>query len=122
MEFAFSEDCLLLKAQLSIYSVDVLHKCFYWYTAEFAVDIEVQADDMVLVRLCPKNKDLTSDEHGALVNRIKTDLIDFKARDIITKETRNIRDLLVAKAFAHSDQFDSKPAGNVSDPLGYDPE
>ncbi len=33
-------------------------------------------------------------------------LIDFKTRDIINKETKNIREILLIKAFANNDEFE----------------
>jgi hypothetical protein len=45
-------------------------------------------------------------------------LIDFSLRDIVTKETQNIRDLLIAKAFSNG-EFDEEPTGDASDPVGF---
>jgi hypothetical protein len=56
-----------------------------------------------------------------LLTKIKRDLVDFKTRDIISAETRNIREILIAKAFANDDSFDEPPPDNVNDPLGFDP-
>ena len=50
----------------------------------------------------------------------KRDLIDFKLRDIVTKETQTIRELITAKAFAYFD-LDDNPATEISDPVGFNP-
>jgi His-Xaa-Ser system protein HxsD len=52
--------------------------------------------------------------------KLERDLIDFNLRDIVTKETQNVRDLLIAKAFSNG-EFDEEPRGEVSDPVGFDP-
>ena len=52
--------------------------------------------------------------------KLTRDLIDFNLRDIVTKETQNVRDLLIAKAFSHG-EFYEVPVGEVSDPVGYTP-
>ena len=55
------------------------------------------------------------------IKKLKNDLIDFQVRDIVTKETKNVRDLLIAKAFATTDKYETNPPGEVSDPVGFKP-
>ena len=52
--------------------------------------------------------------------KIKNDLVDFKTRDIINTETKDIRNILVAKAFYPYEEGLSKPPGDISDPVGFD--
>ena len=52
------------------------------------------------------------------LQKLERDLIDFNLRDIVTKETKNIRDLLTAKAFSNG-EFDELPPGELSDPVGF---
>jgi len=59
-------------------------------------------------------------EFDDILTTIKKDLIDFKTRDIVAKETANIRTLLIAKAFANNDEFDEVPFGDINDPIGFD--
>ena len=47
--------------------------------------------------------------------------MDFEVRNIVTKETKNVRDLLIAKAFASTDEYESEPPGEISDPVGFKP-
>jgi len=121
MEIALTKEYVEVKVQLNTYSLDVLHKCFYWYDDQFAVEIEAEAEKVGIVKLYPKKLILNENKFSELINQIRTDLVDFKTRDIVTKETKNVRDLLIAKAFAHSDEFDAQPTGEVSDPVGFDP-
>lgn len=100
-----------------LYSVEVIHKCFYWYGDKFSVDIKVEGDFFV-IDISELGNEGTIEKIFA---KIKNDLIDFKTREIISTETKNIRDLLVAKAFANG-EFDESPSGEISDPVGFNPE
>lgn len=100
-----------------IYSDDVLFKCFYWYGADYNIDINKKNTTYLITITCKTDMGIN---HDALLMKIKQDLIDFKLRDIVTKETKNIRELLTAKAFAHF-QTDENPLTEISDPVGFDP-
>lgn len=99
-----------------LYNEDVIYKCFYWYGADFNIDIN-KINSTFLINITSK---LGTINHNELVLKIKQDLIDFKLRDIVTKETKNIRELLIAKAFANFES-DDNPSTEISDPVGFDP-
>jgi hypothetical protein len=61
---------------------------------------------------------LSQEQLEILLQKLERDLIDFNLRDIVTKETKNIRDLLTAKAFSNG-EFDELPPGELSDPVGF---
>jgi His-Xaa-Ser system protein HxsD len=61
---------------------------------------------------------LPKEQLEELLQKLERDLIDFNLRDIVTKETKNIRDLLTAKAFSNG-EFDELPPGEISDPVGF---
>jgi His-Xaa-Ser system protein HxsD len=121
MKIDLKGNCIEITVPLAIYSLEVLHKCFYWYGERFTVDIEIESNEKGVVRLIPKEKTQNEEEFKLLSEKIRTDLIDFKTRNIVTKETRNVRDLLIAKAFAHSDEFEARPPGEITDPVGFNP-
>src|SRR5262249_11400252 len=89
---------LMVHVEKAIYSEDVIHKCFYWYGGTFEVDVSTHDENLFLIRLKPKNGLV---DLQAVIEKIRRDLIDFKLRDIVTKETKTIRELIVAKAFAY---------------------
>jgi His-Xaa-Ser system protein HxsD len=107
---------LLIEKEL--YSEQVLHKCFYWYGGDFDVEIAVHSEDLFEVTLRPTNllADLT-----ATVGKVKRDLIDFRLREIVERETRTVRELLVAKAFAYYG-IDDTPQTEITDPVGFNPD
>ena len=109
---------VLLDARL--YNIDVVHKCFYWYGATFVVDIQLLDNELVKVILFSKNEDDLTLSFDKMVGKIRNDIIDFKLRDLVTKETQNVRDLLIAKAFAYY-ETDEEPHTDVSDPVGFNP-
>jgi His-Xaa-Ser system protein HxsD len=111
---------LLLDAGL--YPEAVVFKCFYWYGAEYEVFIDRAADGRSLsVVLSPRKGSLMGEQVDALISRVRRDLVDFKTRDIVARETQSIRELLVAKAFASFDEFDEPPLGGVGDLGGVGP-
>ena len=108
-----------LSLDSSIYTLDAIKKCIYWYTDKFAVEIK-QLDNQFIISLDPKNEEKNLDE-SEVIKKLKNDLIDFEVRNVVTKETKNIRDLLIAKAFATTDEYESKPPGEITDPVGFKP-
>lgn len=103
-----------------LYNSDVLHQCFYWYTGDFEVEITSHDQSNYCVSLISTGE--TAPDLQILTAKIKRDLIDFKLRQIVTKETQTIRDLIVAKAFANYEtDSEEEPAGEISDPVGFNP-
>ena len=100
--------------------IATLHKCFYWYTRDYRVLIEpaVLADH---TRACLAPKEGTPPVSPARLDQVYNDLLDFKLRELIAEETRNVRELLIAKAFAHYDTEQPLLAG-ISDPVGFHPQ
>ncbi len=121
MRFETTDNELLLYVDAAVYTQDVLHKCFYWYGNTYSIDIDHDSENTYKVSLRPLAGGNLPEELEVICDRIKRDLIDFKLRDIVTKETRVIRELLVAKAFAYYGLEDN-PTSEVSDPVGSDPK
>lgn len=103
----------------SLYNETVVYKAFYWYAGSYEVDIASDKEARFVVRVRPKEGELSDLHLAHLRERVHQDLIDFKTRHIIETETRAVRELLVAKAFAHGDEFDETPPGDPSDPVGF---
>lgn len=117
MEFNVKGAVLTVQVARSIYNIDVLHKCFYWYGADFDVTIgELDEKHYVVELICNEPEH----DFAESISKIKRDIVDFKLRDTVTKETHAIRDLIAAKAFAYYDD-DNHPTTELSDPVGFDP-
>lgn len=112
-----TDNAIHLSLAEDLYSEDVLFKCFYWYGADYSISIDKNYGEYTVAVTAKTEVRIN---HDTLLLKIKNDLIDFKLRDIVTKETKNIRELLTAKAFAHF-QTDENPSSEISDPVGFDP-
>ncbi len=117
-----SERHLELRLRPDLYPEAVLYKCFYWYGQDYDVTIDrVEGEETFVVLLSARRLPLSGTDLAQLVSRVKRDLIDFRTRDIVARETQAIRELLVAKAFASSDELDEPPLGSVADLGGIQP-
>lgn len=112
-----SDEHIEISVDNSVYSKDALFKCLYWYTNVFQIDVITQ-DGHFHIKLTP-SVHLSDEERKDYLVKLNRDLVDFNLRDIITKETKNIRELLIAKAFSNG-EFDEEPPGSISDPIGFD--
>lgn len=101
-----------------LYSIEVLFKCFYWYGESYVVVINKDSNKY---RVTVKSINGEPINQINLMNKIYCDLIDFKTREIVYKETHLIRELIIAKAFANDEDLEEIPKGLVSDPLGFNP-
>ena len=119
MTYKINDASLTLTIDSRLYNETVIHKCFYWYSQDYMIDISLGKDAHFEIVIQPNKENSTSD-WNSLIEKIKQHLVDFKLRDIVNTETKTIRELLVAKAFAWYDVEDI-PVTNVSDPVGFSP-
>jgi His-Xaa-Ser system protein HxsD len=98
-------------ADSKIFHEEVIFKCLYWYTDKFIISVKFEADNYYKIILISKNN-LSNLELSFYLDKLSNDLNDFKLRDIVTKETHNIRDLLIAKAFSNYTS-EEEPPGNI---------
>jgi His-Xaa-Ser system protein HxsD len=110
---------ILVFADTALYTRDGIIKCLYWYGDKYHTSVSLIDDKHYRIVVKPIT-DTTIAEHALdmLLQKFERDLIDFQLRDIVTKETKNIRDLLTAKAFSNG-EFDENPPGELSDPVGF---
>lgn len=110
---------IVVFADTSLYSKDSIFKCLYWYGDKYHANLAFEDRNTYRVSVKPLSTiKLSSDELEVLLLKLERDLVDFNLRDIVTKETQNVRDLLIAKAFSNG-EFDELPPGDVSDPVGF---
>lgn len=118
MDINVGNGTLELKVDGTLYSESVVFKTFYWYTGNgYDVAIEKNNENLFYVRM--KMPEGTPATEG-FVSKIRQDLIDFKLRAIVAEETKSVRELIIAKAFAHY-PVDLDPTTDVSDPVGFNP-
>lgn len=111
---------IIVFANLSLYSRDSIFKCLYWYGDKFRTSISLIDEENIMISISSLSDfPLSMKEKEIILRKLERDLIDYNLRDIVTKETKNIRDLLIAKAFSNG-EFDELPPGEISDPVGFD--
>jgi His-Xaa-Ser system protein HxsD len=111
-------DGLEVVVETAQYSEVTLHKCFYWYTRDYRVTIQPALAGQLRVQLVPKEGGIL--DMPALQSQVHNDLLDFRLRELIAEETRPVRELLLAKAFAHYAPPQPLTAV-ISDPVGFHP-
>ena len=100
----------------NLFSKEALFKCLYWYSKQFIIDLDSENNtNNYCIKMTPKD-DLIDLE--SILPKLNQDFIDYNLRDIVTKETQNIRDLITAKAFSNG-EFDEDPPGEIDDPIGF---
>ena len=114
-------DEITVFADASLFSKEAIFKCLYWYGDNFHINVSFVDSQTYLISLKTlSNANIKEDELEIYLQKLERDLIDYQLRDTITKETQNVRDLLVAKAFSNG-EFDEQPPGDISDPVGFSP-
>lgn len=116
----YNECILSFKLNATDYSESVVYKCMYWYLGDYNVAISKDVNDYIVTIWLKNAKKFDEEE---LIVRLKNDLIDFKLREIVNKETLTIRELITAKALANYDfNMNEESLHDISDPVGFDPK
>ena len=101
-----TENQIRFSVDLTIYNEKVISKVLYWLTDQYLIYWQRISDTKQDIVLEKKSSIINDQEFKFLKGKINQDFIDYKNRDIIIEETKNIRDILYVKAFANNDQFE----------------
>ncbi|MCO5725536.1 His-Xaa-Ser system protein HxsD [Robiginitalea marina] len=107
---------LQFKLDSRVYSKNSIIKCLYWYSDDFEITININDDHYFIIELIAKEP-LNDKDFEEIRTKLNQDFIDFNLRDIVSNETKTIRELIIAKAFSHG-EYDEEPKGDFDDPLG----
>ncbi|WP_455638525.1 His-Xaa-Ser system protein HxsD [Parabacteroides sp.] len=101
-----SENIFCFTIDASIFSENVITKALYWYTEFYDIYWSKKNDNVheVILKLKPNTNKSYPFEYVA--SKFNQDLIDYKNRDLIMHETKDIRNILYVKAFANNDDFE----------------
>lgn len=94
-----------IEVDTTIYDDAVIDKVLYWLTENYIIYRKtITGTSFQEITLEPKRgfAGIALDE---LKEKLSDRFIDFKNRQQVIAETKNLRDLLFAKAFANSDDF-----------------
>lgn len=89
-----------------IFNDAVITKTLYWLQSDYFIFWDIIDSNIQKIIIEKKNGNLTDSDILTLKNRVGQNLIDFKTRQLIIDETKNIRDILYVKAFANNDDFE----------------
>lgn len=86
-----------------IYSDSVISKAVYWMSGDFVIARHMVNDHTENIEIVPNSSNIIVDSE---VERLFTQsLNDFKLREIVADETRDIKTILYAKAFAEDEDL-----------------
>jgi His-Xaa-Ser system protein HxsD len=83
----------------ALYSKEAILNCLYWHLDKPHVQFSLTSDENYLVSINATNLSLLQIEN--IENTFTNELIDFELREIVSRETTNIKELIIAKAFAN---------------------
>ena len=115
-----NERSILFWIDTRLYSEQVVFKCFYWYMNQYSVEISLSEDGSQYLVTLEATGAISPAMVETLEQRVRNNLLDFKTREIVARETESIRQILLAKAFAPGQVFDEPPRGDISDPVGFE--
>jgi His-Xaa-Ser system protein HxsD len=95
-----------LIVDISIFNEQVVSKMAYWLSEDYCIYWKQKSENEQILTLEKKEGIFLKQEVNLLKNKVNQLLIDFKNRDIINHETKNIRDILYIKAFANNDDYE----------------
>jgi His-Xaa-Ser system protein HxsD len=88
-----------------IYDDSIISKAVYWHTESFVIERVVNAN-LETVTFQSRKNELSETEKESVLQKFNQDLNDYKLRQIIEQETKDIRTILYVKAFANNDDFE----------------
>lgn len=101
-----TENSIHFSVDIQIYNDAVISKVLYWQTELYLISRKTSTGTIQSIELKKKDGIFTQEEIDQLEIKLNQDFIDYKVRDIVGQETRNIRDILYVKAFANNDEFE----------------
>ena len=98
----------------AIYTLPALFRACYWLTDRCYVLITQEADRFQLHLSCKPNTETPLEQ---IAGEFANSLLDHQLRVELETETRGVRELIVAKAFAEGNLLEDTPPGDPQDPV-----
>ena len=100
-QIVFKEDDKFLHIFIPrrLYSKEATLNCLYWKLNELNIRFSIYSEREFQVSIDLKNLSLHQKEN--LKDTFSNDLLDYELREIVHRETKSIRELIIAKAFAN---------------------
>lgn len=91
-----------------------LLKACYWFSRNFSCELEQDKDPIRVVLTVKRELQQNYDD---VVREFREQAMDFELREQVTEQTSEVRDLLLAKAFAESGVLEDPPSGVFGDTI-----
>lgn len=88
-----------------IYNDSVISKAIYWLSGDYIIVRNILDDNTESLSITANNANIAED---SMKTKLMQTLNDFKLRQIVADETRNIKTILYAKAFAEDEDLNEK--------------
>jgi His-Xaa-Ser system protein HxsD len=82
-----------------LYCKEAILNCLYWKLSDFNINFSVFSEKEFQISFDLKNISLQQKEN--LKSSFSNELIDYELREVVNRETKNIRELIIAKAFSN---------------------
>lgn len=106
------DNAIHVRVDQTVISIEAASKACYWFGRDFEYQIQTTSDSLIEVTLIPKAN--TSSRI-----QVKADFLalasDFALRERVDAQTKGLRELLLAKAFAEAGVLEDSPEGVFGD-------
>lgn len=109
-----TDDELTLLVDENVYAREAVLRACYWFTDRCYLFVSRVDVGRFSVSIRPKSPDIALQ---AIAGEFSNALIDYQVRLDIERETHQIRELIVAKAFAEGNLLEDLPVGDDRDPV-----
>ena len=96
---------VVLNVDKSIYNESVIDKVLYWWAGDYIITRRNTPGTTVQTIILSASNPITQEAFHKIRKKLSADFVDYKNRAIIASETRDLGNILYAKAFANNDDF-----------------
>ena len=96
---------MTVKIDRRIYNDSVISKAIYWLSGDFIIVRSILDDNTESLSITTNNANIAKD---SMKTKLMQTLNDFKLRQIVADETRDIKTILYAKAFAEDEDLNEE--------------
>lgn len=96
---------MTIKIDRRIYNDSVISKAIYWLSGDFIIIRSILDNNTESLSITANNAKIAED---AIKTKLMQTLNDFKLRQIVADETRDIKTILYAKAFAEDEDLNEE--------------
>ncbi len=100
-----SQGRIVLCVDLSIYNERIVDKVLYWWSGDYIITRTNRSGTTLQMITLTASEPISSEKFESISRKISANFIDYKNREIVESETRDLRNILYAKAFSNSDDF-----------------